>query len=278
MRYRLFQRGATYVILCLTAFLFIYPFLFMTFSSFKAQGEIFSDDLTLLPRQGWHLENYTALFERTSFARALLNSAFVSVVFVSLSVFLCALGGFAFAKYPFPGRGPAFVFLLLTMMVPTGVTLVPLFQIVSWLGWVNTYLPLIVPGLANAFGIFFMRQYARSIPDSLLDAARIDGCGEFGLFCRVVLPTLTPGLTVIACLFFMNTWNDFLWPLVVLNRQEMYTVPIILASFMRGEGDRFVPFGTIFAGSVMGAVPVVLAFLVFQRQFIAGIMAGSIKE
>lgn len=271
------QRVLAYLLLIGFGILFLYPFLFMTFSSFKPQSEIFTDKQLLLPQEDWRIANYAELFERTTFARGLLNSAFVAGVYVALSVLLCALGGFAFAKYAFPGRRPAFVFMLLTMMVPQGVMMVPLFQIVSWLGWVNTYLPLIIPGLANAFGIFFMRQYASSLPDSLLDAARIDGCSEFGLFWRIVLPVLTPGLMVLACLFFMNSWNDFLWPLVVLNKREMYTVPIILASFVRGEGDRYVAFGTIFAGSTMGAIPVVTAFLLFQRQFIAGILAGSVK-
>jgi ABC-type glycerol-3-phosphate transport system permease component len=219
--------------------------------------------------------NLSELFRRIPFSQNLLNTAFVATTSTILSLFLCALGGFAFAKLQFPGRDVLLTIMLSTMMIPGQVTLVPLFIIMNRLGWLDTYYPLIIPGAANAFGIFLMRQYATAIPDELIDAARIDGCGSFRIFRSVAAPILQPALTVVGLIFFMGSWNEFLWPLIVLKSMNMYTVPVALSSLV-GLGY-VVPYGVILAGATISSLPLAVLFLIFQRGFVSGILAGAVK-
>ena len=263
-----------YLVLTIGLVIFLFPFYHMVIGSFKGVNEIMTTKLALLPKV-WMFSNLNQLFHRLPFERNLLNSAMVAASSTALSLFLCSLAGFTFAKLPFPGRDALLLVLVSTMMIPFQVSLVPLFVIMNRLNWLDTFWPLIVPGAANAFGIFLMRQYATAIPDDLVDAARIDGCSDFRIFWNVAVPILKPGLTVVGMIFFMSSWNDFLWPLIVLKRMEMYTVPVALAA-LQGLGY-VVPFGVMLAGATIGALPLAILFLVFQRWFVSGILAGAIK-
>jgi ABC-type glycerol-3-phosphate transport system permease component len=272
------QARATQVILYLVLILvgagFLLPFYWMVTSSFRPLGEFYQLPIPLFP-QHLSLENYQKLFERSLFGRGLLNTTFLSVVAVILQVFFCGLAGYTFAKLRFRGREPLFIGILATMMIPSGVGLIPNFIIMARIHWVDTYWPLIVPGIANAFGIFWMRQYCLSVPDELLDAARIDGAGEFGIFWRVVIPVIQPGLASLAIFVFLGTWNDFLGPLVFLRTQELFTVQLWLSTVSR-VSNVFQPH-LIMAGSALASIPVVVLFATLQRYFIAGLTAGSIR-
>lgn len=256
------------------ALLFILPFYWMLLSSLRPGADFYQLPFPLFPQQ-FRLDNYQELFARTSFGRGLLNSAFLGLLAVMLQVFFCALAGYTFAKLRFWGRDPLFLGILATIMIPSGVGLIPNFIIMARIHWVDTYWPLIIPGIANAFGIFWMRQYCQSLPDELLHAARIDGAGEFGAFWRVVLPVIQPGLASLAIFVFLATWNDFLAPLVFLRSEELFTVQLWLSIVSR-QGNLFQPH-LIMAGSVLASLPVVLLFATLQRYFIAGLTAGSVK-
>jgi ABC-type glycerol-3-phosphate transport system permease component len=270
----LLVRGVTYgALIALSAFM-LFPFVWMLVSSFKPFPEIFSGR-TFLPQEPT-LANYVALFERYDALRKFWNSFYIATTATALSVFLCALGGYAFAKFEFPGRNAMFAVMLASMTIPFAVLLVPLFVMMrNTFGWIDTPWPLIVPGAANAFGIFFMRQYMLSVSDDMLDAARIDGASEFGIFVRVVLPTALPGLASLGIIFFMASWNNFLWPLAVLRSEAMHTVPIMLNSLQGPPGRT--AFDLLMAGSVLSVIPMLVVFFVLQRYLIAGITAGSVK-
>ncbi|TVR94137.1 MAG: carbohydrate ABC transporter permease [Trueperaceae bacterium] len=270
----LLVKGVTYAALTALSVFMLFPFVWMLVSSFKPFPEIFAGR-SFLPIEPT-LANYVALFERYDALRKFWNSFYIATTATALSVFLCALGGYAFAKFRFPGRNVMFGVLLASMTIPFAVLLVPLFVMMrNTFGWIDTPWPLIIPGAANAFGIFFMRQYMLSVSDDMLDAARIDGASEFGIFIRVVLPTALPGLASLAIIFFMASWNNFLWPLAVLRSERMHTVPIMLNSLQGPPGRT--AFDLLMAGSVLSVLPMLLVFFFLQRYLIAGITAGSVK-
>jgi ABC-type glycerol-3-phosphate transport system permease component len=190
-------------------------------------------------------------------------------------LFFCSLAGYGFAKYRFPGREFLFLVLIASMIVPFAVIIVPLYIMMVNFHWVDTILPLVIPGAASAFGIFFMRQYIRCIPDELLDAARIDGCSEFGIYGRVILPIITPGLITLGLIFFMQVWNDFLWPLVILKSPENQTLPVMIATLTGQAGTNMYTYQM--AVSVISITPLIIIFLIFQRRFTAGITFGAVK-
>ena len=189
------------------------------------------------------------------------------------------MAGFAFAKSPFPGRERLFIFLLATMMLPSQLQIIPMYQMMTFLHWRNTYYSIIVPGLVSAFGIFLMRQYiAMSLPDELLDAATIDGCSFAGIYARICLPVIGPGLTVLALLSFIDSWNSFLWPLLMLDKPAAATVPVALGSLQATSASMDPIFWTgVIAGTVLGTMPMVILFLFAQRRFVSGIMSGAFK-
>lgn len=249
------------------------PFFYMLSASFKPQREIFALPITLFPQNPTY-QNYLTLFSHYPFFRWVANSLIVSGTVVLGSLFLASLGGFAFAKYRFPAQRFLFGLVLLAMMLPLQVMLVPLFLILVRLDWINSYQGMIVPGFIQAFGLFYMRQYIMGIPSELMDAGRIDGCSEFRIYWQIILPIARPALAVLAILFFTGSWNDFLWPLIVLTSGEMFTLTLAIASFV---GPYDVEYGTIMAGSFLGTVPILILFLFMQRQFIAGLTSGSLK-
>lgn len=263
-----------YLVLVLAGLIFLLPFYWMVVSSLRPTAEFFRFPIPFFPIPP-SLENYQKLFARSLFGRGILNTTFLALVAVALQVFFCALSGYTFAKLRFRGREPLFVSILATMMIPSGVGMIPNYIVMARIHWVDTYWPLIVPGIANAFGIFWMRQYCLSVPDELLDAARIDGAGEFGIFWRVVLPVIRPALASLAIFVFLSTWNDFLGPLVFLRTHELFTVQLWLSVVAR-QGSVGQP-AIVMAGSVLASVPIVILFATLQRHFIAGLTAGSVK-
>ena len=265
---------ALHALLVAAAALVLLPLAWMVSASLSPPGEAFGERLRLVPSH-LTLEHYRTLFTRLDVARYLANSAFLAATVTLLSVAINALAGYAFAKLRFAGRERLFRALLGALVIPAQLATLPLFLLVKELGLVNSYGGVIVPGLASIFGIFLMRQYARAIPDSLLDAARIDGAGELRIFVSIVLPMARPILVALAIITFMGTWNDFLWPLIVLTDDEMYTLPVALANLL---GEHVQDTELMMAGAVLTVLPVVALFMALQRYYIAGIMSGSLKE
>jgi len=220
------------------------------------------------------LAHYRALFTRLDLARASLNSAGLATAVTLIALVVNSMAGYAFAKLRFAGRERLFRLLLAGLVVPAQVAMLPLFLMLKELRLVNTYAGVMVPGMASVFGIFLVRQYALSLPDSVLDAARIDGAGEFRIYRSLVLYLCAPILVTLAVFTFMGTWNDFMWPLVVLADARLYTLPVALASL---AGEHVQDVELMMAGAVLTVLPVVLLFVGLQRHYIAGIMAGGVK-
>lgn len=252
----------------------VFPFLWMLVSSFKPFGEIFAGR-TFLPENPT-FDNYARLFEQSNALLKVWNSMFIAAVYTVIALLLCTLAGYAFAKFRFPGRRGLFGLMLATMTIPFAVVMIPLFIVMrNVFQWIDTPWPLIVPTAANAFGIFFMRQYLMSLPDEMLDAARVDGASELRIFFRIVLPTSIPGLASLGIIFFMARWNDFLWPLAVLRSDEVRTVPLMLIALQGPPGRT--AYDVLMAGSVVSVLPMLVLFLVFQRYLVAGVTTGAVK-
>jgi lactose/L-arabinose transport system permease protein len=264
-----------YAFLVSSVVLLGFPFLWMLASSLKPLSEIFSSG-ALLP-QDPTFDNYVRLFTDVGALRKFGNSFIVSIGFTVLSVFLCALGGYGFGKFRFRGREILFWFVLATLTIPLAAILVPLFVMMrNTFNWIDTLWPLIIPGAANAFGIFFMRQYMQSIPDELIDSARVDGAGEYTIFWRVVLPVAAPGLASLAIIFFMRSWNDFLWPLAVLRSEGVQTIPVMLNAVQGPPGRT--AYDLLMAGAVLSVLPLAVVFLLLQRRLVAGVTLGAVKQ
>lgn len=265
-----------YFILLLGFVISLFPFYFMIISSFKSISDIFTYPPKLYVQE-WHFDNYVRLFTNIPFARNIFNSVFVALCFTIISVMVSAAAGFGLSKYKqAPGRKGLFVFILATMMIPEQVVMIPLYIYMSKIGWINTYFALILPFVAQAFGVFLLKQYIDGVPDDLLDSARIDGCNEFRIFWQIIMPIVKPALGALGIICFMNSYNFFLWPLIVTNKKEMLTVPVALANL---QGQMYgVPYDLIMAGSTLATLPLIIIFLFFQKQFISGITMGALKE
>lgn len=249
------------------------PLLWMLSVSLMPRGEASTFPPPLLPSLPT-LGNYIELFERAGMGRYLANSLVVAGAITLLSLAFNVGAGYAFAKLRFRGNDRVFRGLLAALVIPGQVAMIPLFLIMKWMGLVNSYGGVIVPTLAGVFGIFLVRQYARSIPDELLEAARIDGAGELRIFTTIVLPLLKPIIVTLAIFTFLASWNDFMWPLIVLSDQTWQTAPVALASLSR---ERVQDNELMMAGSVVTTLPVLLLFLVLQRYYIEGLLVGSVK-
>ena len=252
----------------------ILPFIWMISTSLKPADEIFAIPPIIISPNS-RLKAYAYLQEQYNILGIVKNTFVIAFSATILRLFFCALGGYGFAKFKFPGQGALFAFLLGTMVIPGAVTLVPVYIIMRDLKWIDTFWPLIIPGAANAFGIFFMRQYIMSVSNELMDAARIDGASEFTIFWRIILPIIAPGLTSLGLIFFMGSWNDFIGPLIYLKSPEHFTLPLIIRSLI-GPVGRTV-YDVQMAASVISLIPLLIIFLIFQRRFVEGITAGAIK-
>lgn len=269
-----FSRFTLYLLLALTSILMIVPFYWSLSTSLKLEQFVFSNPPQWIPNPlTW--ANYIHVLTRIPFVGYFTNSVIVAIFTTLGHVFFDTLAAYAFAKLSFPGRDKIFFILLLALMVPFQVNMIPLYKIMADLHWNNTYLALIVPNLTSIFGIFLMRQFMLTIPTELLDAARIDGCNEFGVFRRVALPLALPGIATLIIFTFMDTWNAFLWPRIVTSSEKLFTLPVGLAQLqMKNTSNE----AQIMAGTVLTALPMIIVFLFMQRQFIEGMTAGALKE
>jgi ABC-type glycerol-3-phosphate transport system permease component len=263
----------TNLILLGAVFLVAMPFIYMISASFKPQYEIFTFPVKIFPDNPI-FDNYETLFVETLYVRWFFNTLFVAGSRTILSLFLCTLAGYAFAKFEFPYKKILFLIVIASFTLPFEVLFVPLYKMMVTIGWLNSYTALIVPFAASAFGIFLARQYILAVPTELLEAARIDGASEFAIFLRVVVPNLRPAMAVLGIIFFNASWNDFVWPLIVLNERTLYTVNLALPTLRGPYGDQY---GLVLAGAVLATVPIIFIFVFMQRHFIEGLMAGALK-
>ena len=262
--------GTLLVLALLTAL----PLLWMLSASLMPTGEAQSLPPRLLPSQPT-LAHYRDLFTRLQLGRALGNTLLLASLITAVSLLCNSMAGYAFAKLRFRGRSRLFALLLATLVVPPQVTVLPLFLEVRSLGLVNSFGGVLVAGIATVFGIFLVRQFALAIPDELLDAARLDGASELRIYWTIVLPLLRPILVTLGVFTFLSTWNDFMWPLIVLTDESRYTLPLALANL---SGEHVQDTELMLAGAVVTVVPVLLLFLAVQRHYIEGILMGSVKE
>jgi multiple sugar transport system permease protein len=263
-----------YVLLGLGLIVMIGPFLWMLLGAFKPAAELRTTTPTLLP-QDWTLKNFSTLFSKLDFATYFVNSAIIAVTVTVANLLFCSMAGYALAKLEWRGRSKVFGLVLATLMVPGSVTLVPLFVLMSKLGLVNSYAAVILPFAAGAFGVFLMRQFMLGVPRDLLDAARVDGAGEWRIFWRIVLPLSKPALAALGIFQFLASWNNFLWPLVALTDESKYTLPVALATFAIGQNKA--DYGLMMAGAVALVAPVIVVFLLLQRHFTQSITMTGLK-
>ena len=261
------------VILVTAALVALIPIVWLVLGSFKTPTELSARPPLLLP-ESWGISNYTDALTRFDFTTYLFNSTVVTIAATALTLAINSMAAYALAKYNFRGKNGLFLLTLATIMIPLQVILIPVYQVVASLGMVNTLWGLIIPAAATPTGVFILRQYMLSIPDELIEAARVDGSGEFRTFIQIVLPMCRPALAVVAILSIMWRWNDFLWPLVVAQSETVYTLPVALARF---TAEETVPFNLIIAMSVVSILPVIILFLFFQRQIVTGIANTGIK-
>ncbi len=251
----------------------LFPLLWMLSVSFMPAGAASALPPPLLPESPT-LANYSELFSRVGMGRYFLNSFFIASCITAGSVAINVMAGYAFAKLDFAGRERIFRLLVASLVIPAQVAMMPLFLEMKALGLVNSYGGVVVPALASIFGVYLVRQYARSIPDELLEAARVDGAGELTIFLRVVVPLLKPIIVTLAVFSFLASWNDFMWPLIVLTEGDRQTLPVALASLSR---EHVQDNELMMAGSVVTVLPVLVLFLSLQRYYIAGLLAGAVK-
>ena len=250
------------------------PYFWMVSSSLKTGQEVFELPIRWIPRDlQW--VNFPAALSRGAFGTYFANSGIVSVVVTAANVLFCSLAGYGLAKFRFPLRDFCFRSILCTLMLPLEIVLVPTFLVVQQFGLVNSLTGIIVPLAVDAFGIFLMRQYIRDLPDSLIEAARLDGCSEFGIFWRIILPNCKPALGALALLSFRDSWDQFLWPFIIASNDSLKTFPLGLAQM---EGIDSTAYHEIMALAVIGMIPMAILFLFFQRAFVRGIALSGLKE
>ena len=270
---KIYKRHGVLVLLIFGALVMMFPVLWMISMSFQPMDEIYVRTPSLIPRHPT-LDNFFTGWTQGGFLRYYVNTSVVTTCRVVLTVIINAMAGFAFGKYKFRGRGFLFVLVLSAMMVPDQIRMVPLYVMFHSVGLVNTYASVILPGIGATFGTFLMTQYVRTVPDELLDAARMDGCSEFGLFRQIVIPLVTPALVTNVIFQFLWGWNDLLFPLLFLQDQSKYTLALALAN-LGASSDLSI--GPIMAMSLLSIIPVLVVFFVLQRFFVQGIAAQGVK-
>ena len=260
-------------ILLLLGVVTVYPFVWMLSSSFKQNSEIMALEQHLLP-QTFVLDNYVNMNAHFNFMRFFANSLLITLVVTVIVVYTSTLCGFVLSKYEFKGRKLLFGFVLSTMMIPWCVTIIPKYSMIQSFGWMDSYKELIIPAMFSGFGIFMMKQHISALPDEILEAARMDGANEFYIFHRIVLPMSKNGISSIAIFQFLWTWEDFLWPYLVINSEEKQLLAVGLKMF---NGQYSTDYGALFAATAISIIPVLLIYLFFQKQFIAGIASSAVK-
>jgi multiple sugar transport system permease protein len=266
-------KGAVYAFLLFGAISIAIPYVWMFVTSIKPVEEIQSYPPSFIVRHPTLLP-YRELFQLIPILRYIWNSIYVAATVTIANVFFCSLAGYAFAKHRFWGRDKIFFILLGSLMIPWQVNLISGFILMRKLGWLNSYNALIIPAMAGVFGVFLCRQFIMSIPDDLVDTAKIDGCGEFTIYRLVILPLIKPVLATLAILTFLQQWNNFIWPLIVINSSEMRTLPLALSVLNGQFGTRF---AMVMAGAAVATTPMLIVFLSFQKYFIKGIAMTGLK-
>ena len=274
-RRQLLMNTFAYLVLGLGGIATLVPFYWMVASSLKSLGEIYQFPPTLLPTT-LHFENYILAWRIIPFATFFRNTAYISLSVMLGQLFTCSLAGYAFARLRFPGRDRIFLLYLSTMMVPFSVVMVPLYILMRNLGWIDSHLALIVPGLVSIFGTFLMRQFFSTIPKELEDAARIDGCSFFRLYWTIMLPIAKPALATLGILTFMNTWNDFLWPLIVISTIPKKTLPLGLLMLLEQQAIK-TPWHMVMAAGTFSILPILVVFTLGQKYYVQGIVTSGLK-
>jgi multiple sugar transport system permease protein len=266
----------TTIVLALTLFavVMIYPFLWLVFGSFKTNVDIVTQPIQLLPRE-WTTEGISTVWNTSGLPRAYANSLFISALVVFSTLLTSSLGGYTFARLQFPGRDLIFYFILATTMVPFVTLLIPLYLVMLDLDLLNSYAGVWIPAAVSSFGIFLCRQFIIGIPNDLYDAAKVDGAGDFRIYWEIILPLIRPALSALAIFSFLGAFNMYLWPLVALNDQDLYTLPLILVQISTSMGVS--NYQAIMAGSLLASVPTIVVYLIFQRNFVRGIALSGIK-
>lgn len=267
------QRAVVYLGLGVGLALVAGPFLWTALSSVKPEQEIRRDPPTFWP-QTWTLDNFAELFDRVDIGTAFVNSTFIALVLVATNLLFCSMVGYAFAKLRFRGRNVAFALVLVQLAIPAIVLMVPQFVLIAKLGLVNTFVGIILPTAVTPLGVFMMRQFISDLPDELIDAARVDGAREFRIFFRIILPLCGPPLATLGLITFLGAWNNFLWPAVVAQSEDMYTLPVALNILNGHEGTHY---NLLVAGSVVVIAPILILFVFLQRFFIQGIATTGLK-
>lgn len=268
------RRIPIYIILSVISLIWVFPFLWMALGSLKTQREILAKPPRLLPDHAT-LANFTKWFEQLNFSTYFTNSIIVAVITVLGNIIFCSMVGYALAKMQFRGKNIVFGAVMVTLMVPSVATFVPLFVIIANLVLSNTYAALILPFLTQPVGVFLMRQFMTGIPDAVIEAARIDGAGELRIFFQIVLPQCAPAIATLSILTFLSSWNNFLWPLVAAQSDSMYTLPVALSLYSTGQNAT--NYSVLLAGAVLIITPILLLFIFLQRYFIEGVAMTGIK-
>jgi len=264
-----------YLILALLTAFALAPLYLAVVSSFRPEKEVFSHPGNIFYHMT--LRNYIELFTNTFYLRWFLNSTFVAAAYTILVLFFSSLGGFAFAKYKFVGKKTMFLIVIGSMTIPVWAIVLPLYFWFSQIGLIDTYWALILPASASPFGIFLMRQYIHGIPNDMIESARIDGCNEFQIYYKIILPVIKPAIGALAIYAFLFSWNDFIGPLIYIRDPQLFTLPVGLASFV-GSGTAEQRYSLLMAGSILSFLPIGILFLKMQKQFIAGLTLGAVKE
>ncbi len=267
---------ALHVVVISGALLTVAPIAFMIYSSFKTTTEIFTLPPWLPPAE-WSFKNYEILLTKWPFPYWYVNSIIYAGVVTVFVLFFCSLAGFAFAKYTFRAKNTLFIILIGSTMIPFQLILIPLFILMSRIDWINHPASMIVPWMAPAFGIFLMRQYIQAVPTELMESARIDGASEFRIYAQIIVPLVRPGLTTLAILTFLGSWNSYIWPLMVLRGNKVITLPVGIATMRSQATAAQYPYGEMMAAASMVSVPVIVLFLMLQRYFISGLTIGAVK-
>jgi len=262
-----------YFVLTCGALTFLYPFLWMLFATIKPEQEIAG--LSLLPSR-ITFESYINVFRKIPIGRAFANSMLVSTIVTGCVLVFSSMAGYALSRLEFRGRELVFSLILLTMMLPFQITLIPMYILMVKLNWTNTYQALIVPGMVSAFGILIFRQAFKSVPQALIDSARLDGCSEVGIVFKIIWPLSRPAVITVGLITFMNTWNDVLWPIIVMREESMMTMPQMVALFAVG-GQAEAMLGNILAAATLLAIPILIVYIFFQRYFIESMASSGIK-
>ncbi|MCC6804373.1 MAG: carbohydrate ABC transporter permease [Anaerolineae bacterium] len=258
-------RLVLYAVLIILALITLFPFIWMFVTALKTSREVFQWPIVLIPQvPQWG--NFAEAWTRQPFTRFFQNTVFITLGTTALTLFTSSTAGFAFAKYEFRGKRILFILVLMMLMLPPQVTLIPTFLMARSLGLVNNYFGLLIPGITSVFGIFLIRQYLQSIPDELIDAARIDGCNDWNIYTMIILPLITPALAVLTIFTFTSSWNSFLWPLIIATSSDMYTLQVGIAFFSGQTGTEY---QLMMAVAVVSMLPVVLIYVLFQRYFVA---------